>query len=143
MKSQHCLIAVAAAVLALPVPGAAHHSFAAEFDVNQPITLKGTVNKMDWVNPHTWLYVDVKNQDGTVTTWRFEIGPPNTLLRMGWRKNSIATGTEVEIQGFRAKDGDNVGNGKSVKLPDGRELFSGGSAPGAQGAEGSEPNQKK
>src|SRR5260370_41006495 len=90
---------------------------------------------MDWVNPHTWIYVDTKNANGSVTTWRFEMGPPNALLRMGWRKDSVTPGTQVEVTGYRAKDGDTVANPKTVKLPDGRELFASGSAPGVRGPE--------
>lgn len=130
MSIQRYLMA-AAALFVAQIPAMAHHSFAAEFDVNQPVTIHGAVNKMDWVNPHTWIYVDVKNADGTVTTWRFEMGPPNALLRMGWRKDSVPPGTQVDITGYRAKDGEAVANAKTVKLPDGRELFSGGSGPGS------------
>jgi hypothetical protein len=133
----------AAALLVAAIPAAAHHSFAAEFDVNQPVTIRGAVNKMDWVNPHTWIYVDVKNPDGSVTTWRFEMGPPNALLRMGWRKNSVTPGTQVEITGYRAKDAEAVANGKTVKLPDGRELFSGGSGPGSGAGDSSGAAEKK
>jgi hypothetical protein len=93
-------------------------------------------------HPHTWIYVDTKNADGSVTTWRFEMGPPNALLRMGWRKDSVTPGTQVEITGYRAKDGNAVANAKTVKLPDGRELFSGGSAPGS-GGESSGAAEKK
>jgi len=133
MTTQRSLIATVALFVAAAIPAAAHHSFASEFDSNQPVTIRGTINKMDWVNPHTWIYVDTKSADGSVTTWRFEMGPPNALLRMGWRKDSIPPGTEVEITGYRAKDGNAVANAKTVKLPDGRELFTGGSAPGAGG----------
>jgi len=129
MRTKLWVIAAAAGLLAIAVPAVAHHSFAAEFDADRPITVKGTVTKMDWVNPHSWIYVDVKDPSGKVVNWRFEMGPPNALLRMGWRKDSIPAGTPVEIQGYRAKTGEPVANAKQVKLPDGRELFSGGSAP--------------
>ena len=129
MRTRLWVITATAVLLAMAVPAAAHHSFAAEFDGDRPVTLKGTVTKMDWVNPHSWIYVDVKDQSGKVVNWRFEMGPVNALLRMGWRKDSIPAGTAVEIQGYRAKSGQPVANAKQVKLPDGRELFSGGSAP--------------
>ena len=129
MRTKLWVITATAVLLAMAVPAAAHHSFAAEFDADRPVTVKGTVTKMDWVNPHSWIYVDVKDQSGKVVNWRFEMGPVNALLRMGWRKDSIPAGTAVEIQGYRAKSGQPVANAKQVKLPDGRELFSGGSAP--------------
>jgi len=135
MPTKLCVITAIAGLLALTAPAVAHHSFAAEFDGEKPITVKGNVTKMDWVNPHSWIYVDVKDDNGKVTNWRFEMGPPNALLRMGWRKDSVPSGTPVEIHGFRAKNGEPVANAQQVKLPDGRELFSGGSAPaGLQGS---------
>ena len=103
MKTTFCMLAAFAALLAVNVPAVAHHSFAAEFDATKPVTVNGAINKMDWVNPHSWIYVDVKGADGKVVTWRFEMGPPNALLRMGWRKDSIPPGTLVKIEGYRAK----------------------------------------
>src|SRR5216684_3246681 len=134
MRTHLWVITATAALLALAVPAVAHHSFAAEFDAERPVTVKGNVTKMDWVNPHSWIYVDVKEDSGKMVNWRFEMGPPNALLRMGWRKDSVPSGTAVEIQGYRAKNGEPVANAKQVKLPDGRELFSGGSAPSPTGA---------
>ena len=120
-------------LLVAAVPAVAHHAFAAEFDVNSPVKVKGTVTKIDWVNPHAWLYVDVKDESGKVTNWHFELGPPNALFRLGWKKDSIPAGTEVTITGFRAKAQETVANGRSIILADGRELFSGGSGPGSEG----------
>lgn len=109
----------------------AHHSFAAEFDGNQPVTLKGTIVKMDWVNPHTWIHLDVKNPDGTVTRWMIEGGTPNTLVRRGFNKKSVPAGTEITIEGYRAKNGSNRANGADMILPGGKRLFLGSSGTGA------------
>jgi hypothetical protein len=128
-RSFYITVAVGSLLLAA-VPATAHHAFAAEFDVDKPVKVKGTITKVEWVNPHAWLYVDVKGADGTVVNWHFELGPPNALIRLGWKKDSIPTGVEVEISGYQAKSGEPVANGRSIKLPDGRELFSGGSGPG-------------
>ena len=118
----------------------AHHSFAAEFDANQPVTLKGTVTRMDWVNPHTWIHLDVKNDDGSVTKWMIEGGTPNTLLRRGLTRNSLPQGTEIVVDGYRARSGDNRANGRDLTFPDGRKLFMGSSGTGAprDGRDGSE-----
>jgi hypothetical protein len=131
MKTKLCVVAAGLVLLLVTTPLAAHHAFAAEFDVNQPVKVNGTVTKVEFTNPHAWLYVDVKEADGKVVNWRFELGAPNALIRLGWRVDTIKSGTEVEIAGFRAKAGGPVANGRSIKLSDGRELFSGGSAPTA------------
>ena len=134
MRKKLCVAVTGFALLAAVVPlrVAAHHAFAAEFDVNNPIKVRGTITKMDWVNPHAWLYMDVKDDQGKLVNWRFELGAPNSLLRLGWRKDSVPPGIEVEIEGFRAKAGGPVANGRSIKLPNGKEMFSGGSAPTTQ-----------
>lgn len=125
---------VSCALLLAAIRASAHHAFAAEFDSDRPVKVRGTITKIEWVNPHAWLYVDVKSPDGKVVNWHFELGPPNALFRLGWKKDAIPVGTEVEITGFRAKSMEAVANGRSIILPDGRELFSGGSGPGSEGA---------
>jgi len=134
MPTKSCIVVAVFSLLLAATPVAAHHAFAAEFDVNQPVKVKGTLTKVEWVNPHAWIYVDVKGADGKVVNWHFELGPPNALFRLGWKKDSIPTGIEVEITGYRAKSAEAVANGRSITLPDGRELFSGGSGPGSEGA---------
>ena len=124
------LLAVAALGLLVAMPAAAHHSFAAEYDSNNLITLNGVITKVEWTNPHMYIHIDVKGADGKVVNWHFELGPPNALIRLGWKKDAIPVGIELNIEGFRAKSGEAVANGRSIKMPDGRELFSGGSGPG-------------
>ena len=114
------------------VAAQAHHSFAAEFDAGKPITLKGTLTKIEIINPHGWIYVDVKNPDGSITNWAVEAGSANALLKRGLRKTSFPVGTEVVIKGFLAKNGRRVANGQTVTFPDGRDFFLGSSGtPGA------------
>jgi hypothetical protein len=127
-------IAAAIAVVSVMLLGApmeAHHAFSAEFDADKPITLRGAVTRIDWINPHSWLYIDVKDPTGKVVPWKIEMGAPNQLLRRGWNKNSLPVGTEVIIEGFRAKNGSDVANGGNVVLADGRKLFVGSSGTGA------------
>jgi hypothetical protein len=125
--------AIFLALLLARVPASAHHAFAAEFDINRPIKLRGTVTKMDWINPHSWIHIDVKGPDGKITSWMIEGGSPNVLLRMGFTKDALPAGAEIMLEGFQAKDGSNRGVGKTLSFADGKKLFLGSSAPGANG----------
>ena len=126
-----CVAAVISLLVLGTVPVAAHHAFSAEFDGNRPVNLTGTVTKMEWVNPHSWIHIDVKKPDGTVEQWMIEGGTPNTLLRRGLRKSDLPAGTVVKVEGFQAKDGGLRANGRNLTLPDGRALFLSASGPGA------------
>ena len=130
-------LSILAASLALSaVPAFAHHSFAAEFDSNQTVTLKGAVTKVEWLNPHVWVYVDVKDESGKIAHWQCEGGAPNGLTRQGWGKSSLKEGDEIIVEGFRAKDATNTCSARSVKLPDGRRVFAGSPDDGGPGARG-------
>ena len=133
MRTSHLVSAALVVMVAAGAHVAAHHSFAAEFDGSKPVTLRGTITKMEWTNPHAWLHVDVKGPDGKVVAWMIEGGAPNALLRRGWNKESVAPGTTVVIQGFRARDGSNRASGGEVTLPDGKKLFIGSTGTGAPG----------
>jgi hypothetical protein len=135
-KSRQALLALAlVAGLGGAATGAyAHHAFASEYDIDKPITLKGTLTKIEWINPHGWVYVDVKAKTGKVTNWAIEFGGPNALLRRGLRKTDFPIGAEVTVQGYLAKNGKPMANGTSVTLPDGRNFFTGSSGgPGGGG----------
>ena len=141
-KMNRHMLAVGLGWLVLPAAAYAHHAFAAEFDANQPVKLRGTVVKMEWMNPHTWMHIAVKEPDGHLTEWAIEGGAPNAMFRRGWNKNSVPPGVEVVIDGYRAKDGSNKANGREVTLPDGKQLFLGSSGTGAP-ADGREPGAQK
>ena len=127
MNTKHFLI-VGGLVVAAAQPVPAHHAFSAEFDANKTVTLKGTVTKLEWANPHIWVYLDVKDDRGTPEHWQCEGGPPNTLTRNGWTKDSLKTGDEITVDGALAKDGSKTCNARAVKMPDGRSVFAGSSA---------------
>lgn len=124
MRTRLALVAGSLLVLAA-APAVAHHSFAAEYDRNKQINLTGTVTKVDWMNPHMYFYIDVKEANGSVTSWGLENGNLSGLMRRGWRKDSLKIGDVVTVEGFLAKDGTHIANARSVKLSDGRKMFSG------------------
>lgn len=124
------MVAAVVVLLGLTVkPVSAHHAFAAEYDANRPVKFSGTVTKMEWINPHAWIHVDVTNPDGTVTNWMVECGSPNIMLRRGFTKDSLEFGTDLSVDGYQAKNGSFRANGSSVTFRDGRRLFVGGSNP--------------
>jgi hypothetical protein len=133
-KAQGTIAAVLLAVIALVMtaaPSWAHHAFASEFDAKKPVKFKGVITKMEWINPHSWMHVEVKKPDGTSENWMIEAGTPNMLFRRGVDKNTVKPGMEVVVDGYQAKDGSRRANGRDVTLPDGRKLFLGSSGTGA------------
>ena len=125
------VIAGGALLAATAAPVIAHHSFSAEFDPNKPVKIKGMVVKMEWLNPHSWIHIDVTGPDGKVERWIVEGGAPNSLLRRGWNKNSLPPGIEITVEGFQAKDASNRANGRDITFPDGTKLFVGSTGTGA------------
>jgi uncharacterized protein DUF6152 len=145
MRYSRLSLVVAASALAALVtatPLRAHHAFASEFDATQPINLRGTVTRVEWINPHTWIHIDVKDSSGKTVEWMIEGGTPNTLLRRGVDKNSLPAGTEIVVDGYRAKNGTNRANGRDLTLPNGRKLFLGSSGTGAP-SDGKDPSEGK
>ncbi len=144
MRARTASVAIGVGVLfsaLMAAPAAAHHAFAAEFDANSPVELEGTVVRMEWVNPHTWIHIDVTQSDGSEERWMIEGGPPTSLLRRGFTRASLLAGTEVFVEGFRAKDGSQRANGRDVTFADGSKLFLGSSGTGAplDGRDATEP----
>jgi len=130
MRTKLAIVIAAAGLLLVAAPVWAHHAFAAEFDAAKPIKFRGTVTKMEWINPHAWIHIDVKGDDGAVTSWMIEAAAPNALLRRGWTKQSLLAGTEILVEGFQAKDGANRANGSIITFTDGKKLFVGSSGDG-------------
>jgi Family of unknown function (DUF6152) len=132
MLTKQLSVVAGALLLCVPtLPALAHHAFAAEFDANRPVKLEGVVTKMEWINPHSWIHIDVKADDGSVQKWMIEGGAPNALLRRGWNRDSLKAGTQISVQGFQAKDGSMRANGRDITFADGSKLFVGSSGTGA------------
>jgi len=143
MRTKPSLFVAAVGLLLVPAaaPVSAHHAFAAEFNANNPVRIEGTVTKMEWINPHAWIHIEVKRADGTVEKWMIEGGTPNTLLRRGFTKNSLLPGTLIVVDGYQAKDGSLKANGRDLTFPDGRKVFMGSSGTGAP-KDGRDPTEK-
>ena len=124
----------AGCLLALAAPMFAHHSFAAEFDANKKIELKGVVTKLEWMNPHAWVYLDAKDESGNIQHWQCETGAPNELVRKGWRRNDLKVGDQITVNGFMAKAGKNTCNAREILLPGGKKVFSGSADDGGPGS---------
>ena len=135
-------LGVAAALLMIAVPVAAHHAFAAEFDSTKPVKLTGKIIKVDWINPHAWIHIEVVNENGEKESWACEGGTPNTLFRRGFNKKSLLPGTEIIVDGYQAKDGSNKMNGRDLTFLDGRKLFMGSSGTGAP-KDGTDPTNRR
>ena len=140
MRTNLVALVAGMGLLLAAAPVRAHHAFGAEFDANKPVKFQGTVTKMEWINPHAWVHIDVKGDDGKVTSWMIEMAAPNALLRRGWTKKDLLAGTEIRVEGYQAKDGANRANGSIITFTDGRKLFVGSSA-GEPGAAPGAPKQ--
>jgi hypothetical protein len=125
MTKQAFAVVACLALTLTAIPTWAHHAFSAEFDANKPVKVAGKVTKLEWTNPHAWLYVDVKDDSGKVMNWGFEMGSPNSLIRQGWRRTALKEGDQITVEGYAAKDGSKIANARSVTLPDGTKVFAG------------------
>jgi uncharacterized protein DUF6152 len=135
MRTKSAVVVAGVWLLLAALPVWAHHAFSAEFDINRPLKMQGTLTKWEMINPHSWFHIDVKGPDGTLVPWMIEAGTPNQLIRLGVTKNTLPIGTEFVIEGYQAKDGTNRAVGRNFVLADGRRLFLGGNTPGAGGAD--------
>ena len=125
METRRVVAIAGLGVMLATASAVAHHAFSAEFDANKPVTLVGTITKTEWVNPHAWVYLDVKGSDGKVLNWAVELGPPNALVRRGWKKSSLPFGAQITVEGFAAKNGKEFANASDITLPDGSKVFAG------------------
>ena len=141
LKAVLSVVGMGIGLLVATAPVAAHHAFSAEFDADMPVSLTGTVTKMEWVNPHSWIHIDVTKDDGTVESWMIEGGAPNALLRRGFNKNSLPPGIIIAVEGYQAKDGAMRANGRDITFEDGTKLFVGSSGTGAP-RDGSDPTER-
>jgi len=139
VRTKVIVVIAVVGILLASAPAWAHHAFAAEFDASKPVKFRGTVTKMEWINPHAWIHIDVKGDDGKVTNWMIEAAAPNALLRRGWTKQSLPPGTEILVEGYQAKDGANRANGSVITFTDGKKLFVGSSAGDPGAAPGAPP----
>ena len=142
MRMKIAVMVAAVALLAAAVPVLAHHAFSAEFDAATPVRLRGKITRMEWINPHAWMHMEVTTEDGQVEAWMIEAGPPGALIRRGWDRDSVTPGTEVLVEGYRALDGSTRANGRDVTFPDGRRLFAGSSGTGAP-LDGRDPTEAR
>ena len=133
MRTTASLVIAGIGLVLASAPVVAHHAFSAEFDADRPMQLQGTVTKTEWINPHSWIHIDVTDENGTVESWAIECGAPNALIRRGLNKNSIPAGTELVVDGYGAKDGSNTVNARDITLPDGSQFYVGSSGTGAPG----------
>jgi hypothetical protein len=135
-------VLISTLIVSMPALGAAHHAFGAEFDADKPVKLRGKVTKVEWINPHAWIYMEVTGGDGKKVIWAVEGGAPNALARRGWRPSSLPVGTEIVIEGYQAKNGEAKANGRDITFPNGQKLFMGSTGSGAP-EDGKDPSERK